>query len=1244
MKWITAANLDAWGRTTASESLLPELVADLISATAPEITSIRFPSGDKGRVRGFDGVLESGGGWLNVPQGRSVWEFGTSLDYQKKALADFQKRSGEISAEEQKSLTLLLVTPFTWDSSIGTNKLEDWEKARMAGSDWKAVILLDGARLEKWLDATPAVAAKHARQTLRTAPVQGVRSTDEFWSDFSGRFSPRLIERILTAEREATVEQLLSRLMGAPQEIKLIGDALDFVTAFAVAAIRSAQPEARAYLEARTLIVDNAEAGRDLVGKPNLVFLLRGDAARTPASFADAGPTLVPLARWQRIAEGTLLPRQSSSAFTRALIEMGVEETEADTIARGCGGNLAALERRLPGGACENPPWIDKSRLLVPAILAGGWDSGNELDKQVLAELAGTEGYVAYERQIRGFINQADAPLEREDTVYKVRAPLDAFMHVGDQIGEDDLELLEPLMARVFGQLDPDPDPDRPIYMRERVPRHSDWLRDGLATTLVTIAAWERQARVSIPAGAGQAFANKVVASLPGLGRDARVLTSLRNELPLLAEAAPEPFITALEQMLEGNGEAIRPIFDEVEGFAFPTSEHTGVLWALETLAWDPRWFRRACLVLARLAEIDPGGRLVNRPSNSLVDILLLWKPSTLASAEARLAILDEILTRHHAVGWTVLLRLLPGATESTSGTARPRLRGGEVPPAPALTNAELWHAQREVLARAIEHGAGNAERMRALLQPMLRFPDAERQAALAAYEATLASHSGKEREELWSALNERVRRHRRHVGADWALSEAELAMFEKIVAAYAPDDPVLATAELFDEASLDADTDAQGKARADAVARLAHNHGPEAVVALARSSRMSHLVLRAIDDAVFEPAMIAQLVRCAFASEDSRSIASSMFEFYRRREGSNAAAALAQTLYRKGENDDDVATLWFSWPTTKDSWRTLATMGDAVVERFWHAFPSMWRESTRHELLYVVIALLRRGRAIAALESSLNRLAEIPTCLLFRILDTTITELNSGRNSGRGSMLDYDVEQAFKALDLRNADDIQIGKREFALLPILRHQDRELKLHRLLVTDAGLFHEILREVYRAESDTAERAEPSTQDRARWSQAYRLLSDLDLTPGFLGQTPDAGVLRTWVDEVRALGISHDRAEATEIVIGNVLAHAPVDESDGGWPHRFVRDEIERAPDDALLRGLRTERFNMRGVTVRAMFEGGASERELAGDYRRHASTAQAWPRTAELLSEIAQQWDKDADRQDIDARQRALRT
>ncbi|WP_445621139.1 hypothetical protein ACUN8C_04685 [Kushneria sp. Sum13] len=1243
MKWITAIDLEAWGRTIDAALMLPELVADLISATAPEIRSIRFPSGGKGQVRGFDGVLESMSGMPNVPQGRSVWEFGTSVNYQKKAQSDFDSRTNSISEDDQKDLTLVLVTPFTWDSSNGQNKIEDWVQAHKESSSWKDLILIDGVKLEHWLDQAPAVAAKHARRTLKTAPIHGVRSIDEFWSDFSSRFDPQLIEKILTAEREALVERLLGQLMGPPQVIKLIGDALDHVTAFAVAAIRSAHPEAKEYLEARTLIVDTHEAGRALYSKSNLVFLLRGEAAQTPIKLNEPAPVIVPLARSQRIAEGTSLPRQSNFAISRALIDMGIEELRADQLARGSGSSLAALERSIPGGACNTPPWINSARQLVPAFLAGGWDSANSLDREILETLAGYSSYHRYEQEIRGFINQEDAPFEREDTIFKVRAPLDAFIHAGDQIGEEYLDLLRPVMQKVFSELDPDPDPNQPIYMRETKARYSDWLRDGLATALLMIAVWEQQARLPIRCGAGQAFANEIIESLPGLGKDPRILTSLKNELPLLAEAAPSPFIEALEQMLEGDGEAIRPIFDEIEGFAFPTSQHTGLLWALETLAWHPKWFRRVCLILARMAEIDPGGRLTNRPINSLIDILLLWSPSTLAGPEARLALLDEIIKQNSEIGWTLLLKLLPGATQSTSGTSRLRLRGTEIPPPRTITHADLWKSQREVIERAIIFCSGDLKRMQELIAPMMRFPDVQYKAAVSELEAVLAISSGKDRGNLWSTLNDEVKHQRRFVGMDWALNEADLASLEMIIEKHPPADPVISIAGLFNNSSINRDSEKDSKSRTNAISELANSDNSEAILRLIKSARSPFLVLRAIDDSEIEYEFISKLVRDAFSIEGYKDAAGRIFDIYRRKVGIPKAICLAKSLYQPNKNEKDLTALFYTWPTNTDTWRAIAKLGDQVLDFFWWNYPALPTIGTRRELISVACALLRRGRATIALESIQHRLEEVPTHLLLKTLDLIIIELNSEHYPTHTSLIDYEIGQLFSELDDRQLSDTAIGQREYALLPLLRNHRRKLKLYLILASDPATFHYIVRDVYRAENDTEPTGNLTEEKRNRWRQAYQVLSDFDLTPGFLDTPANSELLKNWIDQVRALGQTHDRVEITEIVIGNVLAHAPEDDIDTGWPHRFVRNEIERSPSNALMRGLRTERFNMRGVTTRGVFDGGQQERDLAIEYRRHAVIAQTWPRTSNLLSDIAESWDQEAEREDLVARQQALR-
>jgi hypothetical protein len=85
------------------------------------------------------------------------------------------------------------------------------------------------------------------------------------------------------------------------------------------------------------------------------------------------------------------------------------------------------------------------------------------------------------------------------------------------------------------------------------------------------------------------------------------------------------------------------PLIPSQTRFASPIGgEHvSNLLWALESLAWSPRYLGRVCSVIAKLAARDPAGRYGNRPANSLRNIFLLWLPQTFAPLDDRFRVLD---------------------------------------------------------------------------------------------------------------------------------------------------------------------------------------------------------------------------------------------------------------------------------------------------------------------------------------------------------------------------------------------------------------------------------------------------------------------------------------------------------------------------------------------------------------------------------------------------------------------------
>ncbi len=102
-------------------------------------------------------------------------------------------------------------------------------------------------------------------------------------------------------------------------------------------------------------------------------------------------------------------------------------------------------------------------------------------------------------------------------------------------------------------------------------------------------------------------------------------------------------------------------------------------------------------------------------------------------------------------------------------------------------------------------------------------------------------------------------------------------------------------------------------------------------------------------------------------------------------------------------------------------------------------------------------------------------------------------------------------------------------------------------------------------------------------------------------------------------------------------VGHVLASAPPDE-DGGWPPEVVRDLLEDLQSEEVENGLLIEVLNSRGVTSRALEEGGGQEDELAERYRQDADRyADEWPKTAALLRDLAKSYETDARRNEESA-------
>ena len=103
-----------------------------------------------------------------------------------------------------------------------------------------------------------------------------------------------------------------------------------------------------------------------------------------------------------------------------------------------------------------------------------------------------------------------------------------------------------------------------------------------------------------------------------------------------------------------------------------------------------------------------------------------------------------------------------------------------------------------------------------------------------------------------------------------------------------------------------------------------------------------------------------------------------------------------------------------------------------------------------------------------------------------------------------------------------------------------------------------------------------------------------------------------------------------RSEVGQSEVAKVLARMPPSEEDV-WPCLAARRLLETHQYTHLRTGLHIAKRNLRGATTRSPRSGGAQERELRDGYLRDAQdVATAWPQTAALLRDLAEDYEGDA--------------
>ena len=1234
----TATDLVAWADRLDARGGLPRLVRRLVLGSQPNARPVGFRAEEGVDLPGWDGVTYGEQGDPFVPPGPAGWELTVRTDTKQKADQGYRDRLRNPAPLVPADSTFVFVTLRRWRDK------DKWTAERRVEDQWRDVRVFDADDLQTWLEAKRAVHQWFSR-TIGRQPL-GCDDLESFWESWAGATSPTLLPNLLLAGREAVVDDVATWYTSDDAILHIQAESPEDAAALFAATVMSLPQPLRDRCIARTVVVRTPEACEELCSvSDSIVVVPRFDDSETLAKARRFGHRTVTasLPGFQpSLASGKIVEvkKLSSQVAQDSFRKLGFDQESAWRLATLARRSLPALRRKLSHDPVSMPTWAspDPPSSLLAIMLAGAWRD-TESDIAILARLAQVTpeeiGRVAL-RHSRG----ADPLVRKSGSSWYLASREDSWRFLGPQLTQADLDRFVAVVPDVLGEVDPRSDlpQDRRWTAFERR-AHSANLRQGLAESLAVMGSRGGDQSLG-PRNLSSCVADTVSDLLARANEDWRHWLSLAPFLPLLAEAAPDVFLDAVEAGLT-DSKPVMSLFVSDYDPPFRSPDHTHLLWALETLAWNPDLLGRVARALSNLAELDPGGKILNRPRKSLRDIFLLWLPGTNAPWEQRYSILQGILDAVPRVGWRLCCDILPHAHDMTGRLPRPVWRewGDTEPVCPAV--AAQRAAVADLVSLMLQEADATSGRWPTITQALPNLPREQfGQVVRALEELDVDGLCEEDRKGVYEAARVTVARHRRFPSADWALPREAVDRLCALESRYAPSDFISRTAWLFDAAAElsdrgQADEDEQGTAgiavrRRDAVEEAYRWNGRRALEMLLERARSAWTIGVALGEGEIADEDVRPLVHEWLAHSDPgrAEIARSFVAGRIVRCGRQWAEDM---FGESGLSDAQKAEVLAGMPNDRPTWR-LAESSPEVAREYWrHMLPHAAREGA--DVDYVARRLLEHGRSFSAAELLFARLEEEPSPDPDLVVEVLEAGLREGGGDAGGS-IEYEIGKLLDYLvAIESVDDARLTRLEFGYAAFLRFVRPPRRLHRALSGDPETFVWLVALIYGRAGE--ESGEPTELERNHAELAFQVMDSWSTLPALSTDgTPNATELGIWVDAALAGTSAKGLADLGGELVGEVLSRSPTG-ADGIWPHEAVREQIQRLGDDRVARGFRLGVYNGRGIVTKNPFEGGEQEHKLAGRYATWArAVGDRWPAVGAVLRQIGEDYRGDATRED----------
>lgn len=690
----------------------------------------------------------------------------------------------------------------------------------------------------------------------------------------------------------------------------------------------------------------------------------------------------------------------------------------------------------------------------------------------------------------------------------------------------------------------------------------------------------------------------------------------------------------------------------EILDYFFSKSYHTGLLWALEGIAWLPEFLSRSSLVLSKLAAFDLRIEIQNKPINSLKSIFKPWYYQTLAPLKERVETLQLLADREKEVAWILLIGLLPtGHSDSGFSNYKLKWRRFDELVQKNVTYYDLRKIHSSVVDILISIFDFSEKKFFDLIEKSQYTSEIDRNKILL-FCKSVADKTDQMECDLWHSIRNLLGRHRSFSDAEWSLPENVLIRYEDLICYFEPKDELLKIKWLFDDhwpslfegldnVNLNHDESSQfiTQKRIYAFSHIYESYGMGKIRELVFVVKFPEILGDTAAQSLTKDTDLFTLIDLLLEGEEGIRFVRGLMWRKSLISGLNWVLNLYSDV-RINYETDQIIHILLSLQHSLELWNYINDLGENTEKIFWmRKDPDFYHLSTENKITGMKKLIANNRHKSVLLGSSLY-VEDIPSDIIVEVLKGVAIDEDSENVQLRG----YEVQRFFNVLYARTDIEKQtVIHLEWLYLPILEtHSSKRgtMLLHEELADNPDFFMEVFRLVYQSgdESDGVQPTQLVSEQQHNVSlNAYRLLDSWHKVPG-LGDDGELNgkKLGEWISKVRDLAGEYGRLDSMDSRIGGMLAQYP--EKEEPWPPIEICEIIESINTRSLISGFSSAVFNRRGFSSRGVFDGGARERKLVEYFMRLSGYIKnRFPTVALIFVELAKGYQQQAQREDDDA-------